>query len=81
MSNDKIEKFLEIGEEIINNAFNEKEKESLLKVIELDSLTSFLLGSSLILYGMEHNEEGCEQVVGKALALIEDLSAEVKFYN
>ena len=81
MTEEKIELVLKIGEEIIDNSQNPKERDSIFKVLELDSLTSFMLGASLILHGIDENPEACECLVNKSISIIEELQEEVKFYN
>tara|TARA_R100001530_G_scaffold136339_2_gene116557 strand:- start:5170 stop:5415 length:246 start_codon:yes stop_codon:yes gene_type:complete len=81
MTEDKIELIIKIGENIIENSQNHKERDSILKILELDSLTSFMLGASLIFHGIDENPKACKSLVNKSLSILEELQEEVKFYN
>ena len=65
ISNEK--DFIEIGEEIINNAHNTEEFGSVEQVSCLTGIDSFLLGVSIILYGIETSPEGCNNILDKAI--------------
>lgn len=80
MKNNKLEKIMEIGESIIDNATDKTESESILKVYELDSLTAFMLGASIILHGIDATRKGCELIVDKSIKLITE-SEEPEYYN
>ena len=69
MNDDEYDFFINLGENIIENAKN-KETFSVEAVNHLTPIQAFTLGASLIFYGFETNESGCEAVLNKAIKLI-----------
>jgi len=80
---DKIEKILKAGEEILNNANKEKERESILNVLELDSLSSFFLGMSIVLYVVESNGnlKDIDNITSKTIVIMNNNKKKNILYN
>tara|TARA_R110002050_G_scaffold47196_1_gene110354 strand:+ start:620 stop:868 length:249 start_codon:yes stop_codon:yes gene_type:complete len=80
---DKIEKILETGEKILNNANKGKERESILNVLELDSLSSFFLGMSIVLYVVESNGnlKDIDNITSKTIVIMNNNKKKNILYN
>lgn len=80
---DKIEKILEAGEKILNNANKGKERESILNVLELDSLSSFFLGMSIVLYVVESHGDlsDIDNITKKTIVIMNNNKKKNILYN
>ena len=76
-----IENFIEIGERIINNANDPNELDSIMEVSKLSSLDSFLLGVSVIMFGIDSNPKGCDNLLDKTISVVNSLDTPNEYLN